>query len=119
MSKLGPCYNIGDRVDQYNTILSQLLDEYAPEKQHTVTIRHQTPWYSKELHEEKIICRKLEGKRHNTKSEEDREIFKRKKQKVQNMNSTLKKEFYSSTVKLKKNDPKGLFMVINTLLYKR
>ncbi len=106
VSKLGSCYNIEDRVHQYNTILSQLLDKYVSEKQHTVTIRHQTPWYSKELHEENIICRKLEGKWHSTKSEEDREIFKRQTQKVQNMNSTLKKEFYSSTVKQQKNDPK-------------
>ncbi len=37
MSKLGSCYNIEDRVDEYKTILSQLQDEYAPEKQHTVT----------------------------------------------------------------------------------
>ncbi len=118
VSKLGSCYNIGDRVDQYNTILSQFIDEYAPEKQHTVTIRHQTPWFSKELHEEKIIRRKLEGKWRSTKSEEDREIFKRQRQKVQNMNSTLKKEFYTSTVK-QQNDPKGLFKLINTLLHKR
>ncbi len=34
------------------------------------------------------------------------------------MNSTLKKEFYSSTMKQQKNDPKGLFKVINTLLHK-
>ncbi len=27
-------------VDQYTIILTQLLDEYAPEKQHTVTIWH-------------------------------------------------------------------------------
>ncbi len=62
VSKWGSCYTIEDRVDQYNTILSQLLDKYAPEKQHTVTIWHQTPWYSKEIHEEKIICRKLKYK---------------------------------------------------------
>ncbi len=55
----------------------------------------------------------------STKSEEDQEIFKRQRQKVQNMNSTLKKEFYSSTVKQQKNDLKGLFKVINTLLHKR
>ncbi len=35
------------------------------------------------------------------------------------MNSTLKKEFYNSTVKQQTNDPKGLFKVINTLLHKR
>ncbi len=77
VSKLGSYYNIGDRVDQYNTILSQLLDEYAPKKQHTVTIPYQTPWFSKELHEEKIIRRKLEGKWCSTKSEKNREIFKK------------------------------------------
>ncbi len=91
VSKLGSCYNVEDRVNNYNTILSQLLDEYAPEKQHTVTIQHKTPWYSKELHEEKIICRKLEGKWCSTKSEEDQDIFKRQRQKVQNLKGTLKK----------------------------
>ncbi len=35
------------------------------------------------------------------------------------MNSTLKKEFYSSIVKQQTNGPKGLFKVINTLLHKR
>ncbi len=70
-AKLGACYNIEDRVDQYNNILSQLLYEYAPEKHHTVTIQHQTPWYSKVFHEGKITHRKLEGKWHSTTSEEN------------------------------------------------
>ncbi len=99
VSKLGPCYNVEDSIDQYDTILRQLLDEYVPEKQHTVTIQHQTAWYSNELHEEKIICRKREGKWCSTKSEEDQEILKRQRQKSQNINSTLKKEFYSNTVR--------------------
>ncbi len=36
LSKFGQYYNIEDIVDQYNTILSQLQDEYAPEKQHNM-----------------------------------------------------------------------------------
>ncbi len=40
VSKLGPCHNVEECEDQYNTILSQLLDEYAPKVQHTVTIQH-------------------------------------------------------------------------------
>ncbi len=34
------------------------------------------------------------------------------------MNSILNKEFYCSTVKQQKNDPKGIFNVINTHLHK-
>ncbi len=35
------------------------------------------------------------------------------------MKSTLKEKFYGRTVKQQKNDPKGLFKLINTLIHKR
>ncbi len=106
VSELGSCYNIEDRVDQYNTILSQFLDEYAPEMQYMITISTRPHGILKNY----IKKRSLQNLKRTERSSKD---------KVQNMNSTLKKEFYSSTVKQQKNNPKGLFRVINTFLHKR
>ena len=55
-----PATSLTARVDQYNTVLGNLLDKHAPIRQRTVIVRPNTEWYSSDLHEAKTKRRRLE-----------------------------------------------------------
>ena len=41
-------------------VLSSILDKHAPLRKRVITIRPRAPWYSEEIKEQKVICRRLE-----------------------------------------------------------
>ena len=47
-------------VDQYNSVLSSLLDKHAPLNKRVVTLQPAAPWYNDEIKVEKCLCRRLE-----------------------------------------------------------
>lgn len=50
--------NTSTIAESYENVLSTLLDTYAPVKTKTVTIPHDTSWYTPEIQEQKIIKRR-------------------------------------------------------------
>ena len=66
-------------VKKYDSTLTRILDDHAPLKQRTVTIRPHNPWYSSEIDEAKKIRKRLERRWRNTKLEIDRQIFKKQR----------------------------------------
>ena len=67
--------NTSTLAESYENVLSTLLDTYAPVKTKTVTIRHDTSWYTPEIQEQKIIKRRLERRWRTTKLMVDREVY--------------------------------------------
>jgi hypothetical protein len=66
-------------VDCYNTTLADLLDNHAPLKTKTVTVRPQVAWYSEEVRVAKRERRRAERKWRSSGTAADFESFKRKK----------------------------------------
>ena len=62
-------------VNQYNSVLSKLLDTHAPVVQRSVSIRPNCPWYSDDLRGAKRNKRRLERKFRKSKLEIDRQIY--------------------------------------------
>ena len=55
-----PSLDLPELCDQYDSVLSSILVEHAPLRKRVITIRPRPPWYSEEIKEQKVICRRLE-----------------------------------------------------------
>ena len=71
-------------VDQYNKVLSDLLDQHAPSCTKTVVPRIQQPWFSDSLHQAKRERRKAERKWISSGLTDDYEHFTELKNKYNN-----------------------------------
>ena len=98
--------DLNEIVYQYNSCLHNILDNHAPLKSRTITIRPYNPWYSPEIDEAKKLWKPLERKWRKTKLEVDREIFTTQRQPVCNMIYEAKAAYYRNkyqTVLIKNN----------------
>ena len=60
--KMSPSPDLGSLVEQYNCVLSELLDKHAPTVTRSITLRPHAPWYNDMLRERKREKRRLERK---------------------------------------------------------
>ena len=67
-------------VDQYNSTLSRLLDEYAPLKTKTLTTRPDAPWINTDIIEARKVRRQLERHWRSTRLTVDNDRFKEQSQ---------------------------------------
>ena len=67
--------DLAQSVDQYETVLRDLLDTHAPLKRRTVILRPNAPWYSDNLREVKQLKRKCERKMLKSGLEIDRQLY--------------------------------------------
>jgi hypothetical protein len=104
-------------VDIYNSVLSQLVDEYAPLKKRSVTVRPSNPWYTTEIAEAKRFRRKLERQWLRTGLHIHLEIMKAQRHKVTSLISEAKRTYLSSAVEAAK-DQKVLFSITKKLVHK-
>ena len=114
---------VNDSVDtcvtKYNSLLSNLLDKHAPAKKRRVMIRHNTPWFNKDIKAAKSKKRDLEHKWRKSKLEIDRQLYCRQRQVVKHMIEKAKTSYYSGSVENCNGDQKSLYSVVNKLLHKR
>ena len=62
-------------VDQYNSVLSSLLDKHAPLRKCVVTLRPAAPWYTDYINGEKRERRRLERRWRDSGLTVDRETY--------------------------------------------
>ena len=53
-------HNVDDLVVHYDNVVRSVVDKHAPEKPHTLTIRHHNPWFTAAVREQKLLVRKSE-----------------------------------------------------------
>ena len=56
-----PSLDLSELCDQYDSVLSSILDKRAPLRKRVITIRPLPRWYSEEIKKQKVIRRRLEG----------------------------------------------------------
>ena len=110
--------DVSEEVDQYNTILSQLVDKHAPVKERVVTIRPSAPWYTDEIKTEKHFRRKLERKWRSSKLTIDRELYMGQCKKVTKMIDEARRKHYNGEIMGCSNDQKALFGIVDKLLHR-
>lgn len=70
------CDDLDGLVGQYNKVLLDVLEKYAPLRNRTITLRPRAPWYNEEIDKEKRKRRKLERRWRSSRLTVDhREIY--------------------------------------------
>ena len=98
--------NTSTLAESYDTVL---LDTYAPVKTKTVTIRHDTSWYTPEIQEQNIIKRCLECRWRTTKLMVDREAYTQQCIVVNRLISVAKTNYYKDMINSGGLDQRELF----------
>lgn len=86
-------------VDQYNKVLGDLINKHAPVQSHIITCRPNAPWFSDDLHKQKVIKRRYERKWLSSGLEIDKQIFKTHCHFYTNLMNASKTEYYRSQVR--------------------
>ena len=106
-------------VDCYNRTLGELLDQHAPLKKKTVTVRPQVPWYSEEIREAKRERRRAERRWRSTGSPADFESFKRHKNRVTHLLNDAKSTFLAEFIDQNSDNQGKLFRAVKGLLVEK
>ena len=105
-------------VQEYNSILTGLLDKHAPVKKRVLTLRPNAAWYTDDIKQEKAKRRKLERRWRATRLTIDRQIYVEQCKHVSKCIYDAKREYYSSVIAENQSDPKRLFSTVNKLLHR-
>ena len=110
--------NFGEAVTAYNSSMSELVKELAPEVTKTVKIVDEAPWFDTEYQTLKRERRKDERKAKKSKDPMDVEAFQDLRKKTTTMAKGKKQNHYISEIENAKNKPAKLFKVVNSLMDK-
>ena len=113
-------------VEQYNGILSELLEKHAPLKNKTIVIRQQVPWFNDEIKAQKLERRNLENQWRKLKQKENesnrdeienkKRLYKVSRTIVVNLINNEKVLCYNKNIENCERDKKQLFKNVNELL---
>ena len=107
-----------EAVELFNRVLLQLLDNHAPCKHKTITLRPDKPWHNEEIRAAKLKRRELEMQWRQSGLAIHRQSFKDQRNLVSNMCETAKTQYYREQM-AKANNPKDLYKVANNLLHRK
>ena len=110
---------LDDTIESYNTVISGLIDKYAPLKTRYIKLRPQAPWLTPELMEEKKRKRRLERRWRRSNLIEDRVMYRNQRNRYNRMLNEAHTRYFSTLVSENSRDPKALFKMIDTLLNKK
>ena len=105
-------------VQEYNSILTGLLDKHAPVKKRVLTLRPNAAWYIDDIKQEKAKRRKLERRWRATRLTIERQIYVEQCKHVSKCIYEAKREYYCGVIAENQSDPKRLFSTVNKLLHR-
>jgi hypothetical protein len=111
-----PAKTLDSKVNQYNNILTSIIDKLAPQKSRRVTVRPVTPWYNDTIHAAKIERRKCEARWRRSGLTIHFDLFKMARNKVTALITEAKTSYYSDKVQECDTDQKALFRVVDEIL---
>ena len=114
-----PSHEITDLCDQYDSVLSSILDKHAPLRTRIITLRPNAPWYSEEIRKQKSTCRKLERRWRRSKLESDYRHYANQRAVIRNIIFESKMGYYSNLISEAGKDNKALFRSIDRLLHRK
>ena len=85
-------------MDNYNLVLSTLLDKHAPIKERVVTVRPAAPWYTEVIIGEKRMLKRLERRWRGSRLSVDREMYVKQYKVVNECIHQSKMRYYSGII---------------------
>ena len=110
------CVTLHGLVDQHNSTLSRIIDEYAPLKTKTLIIRPDALWISTDILEARKVRRQLQRHWMSTRLTAGQWSFQRAAPDCQNMIFTAKSLFHTTQINEHSTDLKSLFRVTSSML---
>jgi hypothetical protein len=111
-----PAETLDSKLDQYNDILTSIINKLAPQKTRRVTVRPVTPWYNEMIHAAKVERRKCEANWRRSGLTVHFEMYKTARNKVTALIGKAKTSYYSEKVQDCDTDQKALFRVVDEIL---
>ncbi|XP_033096821.1 uncharacterized protein LOC117101067, partial [Anneissia japonica] len=108
-----PACDLDGLVNQYNTILHDLLNKHAPLVEKTVTVRPNAPWYNDELRAVKQDKRRAERQYAKSKLEVHKQIYADKCKLYKTLLETAKEDHHRTQIE--NSNSKELFRVVGKL----
>jgi hypothetical protein len=103
-------------VQNYEVILSSLLNKHAPARTRSVRLRPHSPWFNDAIQTARKLRRVHERKWRHSRLEIDRQLYCNQRQRVNELINVAKIEYYSSPITDCSGDQKKLFKVVDGLL---
>ena len=114
-----PSSDITELCDQYDAVLSSILDEHTPLRTRIITLRPHAPWYNNEIRKQKTICRKCERCWRRSGLASDYQSYVDQCLVVKNTIFKSKMDYYSNLIDEAGSDNKSLFRTIDRLLHRK
>lgn len=105
-------------LDEYNSVLSSLLDKHAPVKTKVLPLRDQSPWYTDELRSAKQERRQSERRWLKTGLHVHRDAMVEKRRQLNAILRRAKSNYYVNLIEEHHHDPKKMFGIVSGLLGK-
>ena len=109
--------NLDSCVQNYEDILSGLLNKHVPARTRSVRVRPHSHWFNVAIQTARKLRRVHERKRRHIRLEIDRQLYCNQRKKVNELINVAKIEYYSSQITDCSGDQKKLFKVVNGLLH--
>jgi len=110
-------HSLDSLVLEYNDVISGIVDNYAPQKKHTMVVRSKVPWFTEEIKEAKRKCRQLERKWRQTHLTIHREMFQAQRLCLKMTINKSKSSYFNSKIINCSGDQKKLFKITKDLLH--
>ena len=111
-----PAVGLSELVQQYDPVLSSVLDSYAPSIEQVVTKRPLALWYTPEIKAKNTKRRKLERKWRRSRLTIDRELYVRQCEVVKELIESAKHSYYTKIIDQHQSDHKVLFSTFARVL---
>lgn len=111
--------NVSELVNQYDKVMSSILDTHATIWSKMVTLHPPAPWYTDAIHQQKLVRRQLEQHWRVSKLLTDRELYVNQCSLVNKLIFNSKMSFYSNAVKDLKCDQKALFAAVDKMIQRK
>jgi hypothetical protein len=106
-------------VDTYNTVLTDILNRHAPEKEKVVPNRSQAPWINDSVRTARRARRRAERAKRKYGLVVHKQSYKKARQAVNKAIRQAKAEYFLSKVSDAASDSKKMFQIVDTLLHRK
>ena len=103
-----PVIDAGEGVKRYNHVLQTLLEKHAPNKDCTVEVRSDIPWYNSEIRYAKITRRRLERIWRKSRLVADRDAYVKQKNAVKSVLKRVRSNYFRSKIEMHKGKVSSL-----------
>ena len=114
-----PADDVNELVEQYNSVLTTIMDDHAPVITKYVTDRSGSPWYNEEIREAKRCRRHAERKWQKTRLTVHLDLLREQTARVNNLCRQAKSDYYKAKIEDCAGDQRSLFRLTNQLMHRQ